>query len=73
MVKCHICQVLMRELCFNENREELCKLYEDYEQGNIQGEDAINKVLEEADFEEYQRAKNSIKEKGLLPDELFEE
>ena len=72
MVTCHICQVLMRELGFNENREELCKLYEDYEQGNIQGEDAINKVLEEADFEEYQRAKNSIKEKGLLPDELFE-
>jgi len=72
MNKCPLCQILMRELCFNENDETLCKLYEAYEMEEIQGEKALNAVLKEAGYEAYQRAKNSLNEKGFIPDDLLD-
>jgi hypothetical protein len=49
----------------------LCKIYEDYELGNVKGVEALDFALEEAGYDGYMRAKNSIKEKGLLPKELL--
>ncbi|PRX20156.1 hypothetical protein BX659_13635 [Orenia metallireducens] len=71
MSKCPICQVILRELCINERKQTLCKVYEDYELGNVKGVEALDFALAEAGYDGYMRAKNSIKKKGLLPKELL--
>lgn len=71
MSKCPICQVLLRELCINERDPSLCSIYKNYELEKIKGEKALNIALEKAGYKAYKRAKNSIKEKEILPKELF--
>ncbi len=71
MAKCDICNLLLRELCYIEKDPDICNLYEKYELEEIENDDfIINTALKKAGFEAYQKAKDSLKDKGLFPKNL---
>lgn len=63
---CRLCLELFKELCYSEKNPTLCRIYEDYATGVVDGEAPLHYAIEVAGFDKFLKAKNRLIEKGIL-------